>query len=101
MKKKIAQFLQTLRKAKGLTQQQVADYLHISNKTVSKWETGQVMPDILTIKALAELYEVNVDELLNCSKNGIIKQEDKEAVLNLLVEKTRSKINNFLLITDC
>ena len=34
---KIAQFLQTLRKAKGLTQQQVADYLHISNKTVSKW----------------------------------------------------------------
>lgn len=96
---KIAQFLQTLRKAKGLTQQQVADYLHISNKTVSKWETGQVMPDILTIKALAELYEVSVDELLNGSKNGIIKQEDKEAVLNLLVEKTRSKINNFLLIT--
>ncbi len=61
----IGEFLSLQRKAKGLTQQEVADMLGISNKTLSSWESGRSYPDILTLPALAELYGVTVDEILN------------------------------------
>lgn len=65
---KIGSFLQALRKAKGLTQSDVAEYFQISNKTVSKWECGSALPEIPMLKALAEYYDVTVDEILNGSK---------------------------------
>lgn len=58
--KRIAQ----LRKSKGLTQQQLAERLNLSNKTISKWETGAGSPDISNLLALAEILGVSVDELL-------------------------------------
>ena len=64
MKQTIGKFLATLRKAKGLTQEEVADKLNISNKTLSSWETDRTTPDALTLPAIAELYEVTVDEIL-------------------------------------
>ena len=54
----------TLRKAKGLTQEEVAEKLNISNKTLSSWETDRTTPDALTLPAIADLYEVTVDEIL-------------------------------------
>ena len=65
---KVGSFLQALRKAKGLTQSDVADYFEISNKTVSKWECGSALPEIPMLKALAEYYDVTVDEILNGAK---------------------------------
>ena len=63
-KQTIGEFLATLRKANGYTQQEVADRLGISNRTLSGWECNNVLPDILLLPALAELYGVTVDEIL-------------------------------------
>lgn len=53
------------RREKGLTQQQLADQLFLSNKTISKWECGAGCPDPATLPALAAALDVSVDELLN------------------------------------
>ncbi len=63
-KKTIGAFLAILRKANGMTQQQVADRLNVSNKTISKWECDESMPDIMLIPALAEMFHVTSDEIL-------------------------------------
>ena len=60
----IGEFLAILRKSKGYTQQEAADRLGVSNKTVSSWETGASSPDISMLPAIAELYGVTCDELL-------------------------------------
>ena len=54
----------TLRKKQGLTQQQLADKLNLSNKTISKWESGSGSPDISNLPILAEVLGISVDELL-------------------------------------
>lgn len=61
---KTGAYLAALRKAQGKTQQDVAGLLHISNKTVSKWESGGGFPDITVLPALAELYGVTSDNIL-------------------------------------
>ena len=63
-KKTIGAFLAVLRKASGMTQQQVADRLNVSNKTVSKWECDESLPDITLIPVLAEMFHVTSDEIL-------------------------------------
>lgn len=60
----IGEFLAVLRKSKGFTQQEVAERLGVSNKTVSSWETGSSSPDISMLPVLAELYEVSCDEIV-------------------------------------
>lgn len=61
---KIGDFLASLRKSKGFTQQEVAEQLNLSNKTISKWESGAGLPDVSVLPALAELYGVSVDDIL-------------------------------------
>ena len=60
-----------LRKKQGLTQQQLADKLNLSNKTISKWESGSGSPDISNLPVLAEALEISVDELLNGELNQL------------------------------
>ncbi len=60
----IGEFLAALRKARGFTQQEVADRLDVSNRTVSSWECNSALPDILLLPAIAELYGVTADEIL-------------------------------------
>ena len=61
---RMGEFLAALRKSKGYTQQEVADTLGVSNKTVSSWETGASCPDISMLPVLAELYGVMCDEII-------------------------------------
>ena len=61
---KTGEFLRALRKAKGLTQEEVAEQLFLSPKTVSRWESGAGLPDINIISGVAALYGVTVDEIL-------------------------------------
>ncbi len=68
-KQTMGEFLALLRRANGLTQQEVADKLNISNRTLSSWETDRTTPDILLLPAIADLYGVTVDELLRCERN--------------------------------
>ena len=55
---KIGAFLKVLRKEKNLTQEQLAEQLGVSGRTVSRWETGNNMPDISLLVEIAEFYEV-------------------------------------------
>lgn len=63
--------LQRLRKAKGLSQDEVAEKLFLTRQSVSKWENNQAEPGVEKLKALAGLYSVSVDELVgNISADG-------------------------------
>lgn len=57
--------LQTLRKQRGLTQEQLAESLFVSRTAVSKWESGRGYPSIDSLKAIAAFFSVTVDELLS------------------------------------
>lgn len=59
------EFLYRLRKEKGMTQAELADALGVTNKAVSKWETGEAMPETALLKPLARIFGVTVDELLD------------------------------------
>ena len=61
---KIGKLIYTLRKEKGLTQLQLAEAMHISDKTVSKWERGLGCPDISLLCELSKILNVDLSELL-------------------------------------
>ncbi|MCL2212668.1 MAG: helix-turn-helix domain-containing protein [Oscillospiraceae bacterium] len=63
-RKTIGTFIAVLRKAAGLTQQELADRLNVSNKAVSRWERDECAPDISLIPVIAEIFDVTCDELL-------------------------------------
>lgn len=59
-----------LRKQEGLTQKQLADKLGVSNKAISKWETGEGFPDITMIPKLSAIFNVSSDYLLSKEVEG-------------------------------
>ena len=61
---KFGQFLKELRKTKGLTQEQLAQVINVTNRTVSRWETGTNLPDIDVLILLSEFYNVSIDYIL-------------------------------------
>lgn len=63
--KKTGDFILTLRKAKNMTQKELAEKLNITDKAVSKWERGIGYPDITIVSKLANILDVTVNELLN------------------------------------
>lgn len=65
---KIGKLIATCRKSCGLTQQQLADEIGISSKAISKWETGQGLPDVTMLTLLADTLGITVDELLSGEK---------------------------------
>jgi transcriptional regulator with XRE-family HTH domain len=65
---KMARFICDLRKSKNLTQRQLADQLHVTDKAVSKWERGLSCPDISLLPALSDILGVTTRELLNGEK---------------------------------
>lgn len=67
-KQKFGAFVSALRKEKGYTQKELADVLYISNKAISKWETGVSIPDITLLIPLSEALGVSVTELLKCER---------------------------------
>lgn len=90
--------LSVLRKSKGYTQQEVADILGVSNKTVSSWECGGSCPDISMLPAIAELYGVTCDELLrgeriHAGEPEKISRERLEKSLALRLERCRGTAN--------
>ncbi len=62
---KIGQFIASQRREKGLTQKALGDMLGVTNKTISRWETGVYMPDIELLLPLGEILGVSVNELLS------------------------------------
>lgn len=70
------------RKAKGITQEQLADYIGVSKASVSKWESGLSFPDILLLPELATYFNISVDELLGYSPQ--LTKEDIKKIYNKL-----------------
>lgn len=90
----IGQFIAALRKANGMTQQEVAERLNVSNKAVSRWERDECAPDLLLIPALAEMFDVTCDELLKGERIiGTSPQEKKEPKVE---KQVKSLINRTL-----
>ena len=73
---KIGTFILNLRKEKNMTQQELADKLHVTDKAVSKWETGRGIPDIQTLKDLGKVFSVTEKELLNGERDFKKKEID-------------------------
>ena len=63
--KKVGGLIYQLRKEKNMTQKQIADFMNISDKTISKWERGLGCPDISLLQELSEILEVNVSGILS------------------------------------
>lgn len=74
----LAQNLRTLRKAHGMTQEQLADTLNISFQAVSKWETGVSLPDLPMIPLLASIFGTTTDKLLGYDRKSL--EEKVEAI---------------------
>ena len=72
-KYKFGEFIYTQRKSLGLTQDELGRKLKVTNKAVSKWETGETLPDIQLLPELASVLNVTIDELLTQNKPEVEK----------------------------
>ena len=103
-KKTMGSFLAALRKAKGMTQQEVADRLNVSNKTVSKWERDEGCPEIMMLPLIAELYSVTVDEILRGERitkeeKTEIKDTKSEKQIKYLIDRATTKFKNLSIVS--
>ena len=82
--KKIGIFLKELRKEKKLTQEQAADRLGVSGRTISRWETGAYMPDISLLVDIAEMYDVDVRDIIDGERKDInMNSEVKDVAIKM------------------
>lgn len=87
---KTGKFIADLRKEKGLTQEQLGDKIGVTNKTVSRWETGVYLPSADVMLALGELFNVSVNEIL--SGKRLTDAEYKEAAEENLTQAIKASI---------
>ena len=84
---KMGKHLADLRKSKKLTQMQLADILDVSNKTVSKWEVGDIAPDITILLPLSDVLGVSIEEILSGGE-----EEGESRALSLYNKMTKKKL---------
>ena len=90
---KIGKFIAERRKALGMTQIQLADKLYVSDKAVSKWETGKSMPDVSIMLELSNILGISVQELLMGAKIDMKNNNQKNEQLLLDMVKELEKKN--------
>ena len=87
--RKIAENLMRCRKAAGMTQAELAERINYSDKSVSKWESGNGVPDVYTLMQIAELFQVTLNELVGgeapMPKEERLRQERKTRWLHTLI----------------
>ena len=90
---KIGKFIAEERKNKKYTQRQLADILGISDKTISKWETGNGFPEISLLLPLCEELQISVNELLSGERlsDTDYKQKAEENMVSFIKEKEENK----------
>ena len=85
---KIGEFIKQKKKEKNLTQEELANKLHITNKSISKWENGRCMPDVSLIEPLCKELDITINDLLN---GEIVDKKDYEQKLELnLIESLKN-----------
>lgn len=90
---KIGKFIAEERKAKGLTQRQLADVLSISDKTVSKWECGKGLSEVSLMLPLCETLNITVNDLLSGERVSEVDYQRKaeENMMDLMKENQENK----------
>ena len=90
---KIGQFLRECRKEKGITQEQLAEMLGVTNRSVSRWENGSNLPDLDILIEMADYYDVELRELLDGErKSEKMNKELEETVLKVAEYSNEDKI---------
>ena len=93
---KIGKFISSLRKEKGYTQEQLAEKLNVSNKSISRWENGNTMPDLSLIPKLCEILGISINELLSGERiesDEYQKRFEENIIINM--DLLKKKISNF------
>ena len=89
-KEKLGAFIAENRKALGLTQRDLAERVHITDKAVSKWERGLSYPDVTLLDPLAAALDMGVEELMACRRQEV-KEEDE--TMRTLLDISRDSVN--------
>ena len=82
--KSIGETIASLRKQKGMTQNELAEKMNVTDKAVSKWERDLSCPDINTISKLADILDVSVEELLKAKKKENSNTAKMKDLINLI-----------------
>ncbi|MCR5632050.1 MAG: helix-turn-helix domain-containing protein [Eubacterium sp.] len=94
---KIGRFISELRKEKGMTQANMADKLGITDRAISKWETGKSMPDSSIMLELCNLLSINVNELLKGERISMDRKDSVSEELLLELKKENEEKTKLLL----
>lgn len=95
----VGKFITQKRKEKNLTQEQLAEKIGVSNKTISKWETGKCMPDYSVIELLCEELNITLAELMNGEEDEkSLHPYDNEQIVEMLKEIQSLKAKKKLII---
>ena len=94
--KNVGSFLRELRKEKQLTQEQLAERFGVTNRSVSRWETGSNMPDLSILVELADFYDVDIRDIIDGERKGeYVNNEEKER-LQLVADYAENEKNTLL-----
>ena len=93
---KIGEFLKTLRKDKKLTQEELADKMNVSRRTVSRWETGSNLPDLSILVELADLYDVDMREIFNGERKEEKVDKDLKETMLMAADYTDEHMNKVM-----
>lgn len=96
---KIGQFISKCRKEQGLTQQALADQLFISEKAISKWETGKCLPSTDILKKLSLIFNISIDELLSGEKNSKNREEVIYNTLEIAEKRKKRMLQGSMLLS--
>ena len=85
-------FIAQLRKEQNLTQKELADRLHVTDKAVSKWETGKGFPDLKLMEPLAQALGISLVELIQCQRQqtATITMEEAESVVAQAMDQSQN-----------
>ena len=98
--KSMGEIISTLRREKGMTQKDIADKLGITDKAVSKLERDIAFPDTATIPKLAEILEINVEELMQAKAVPINGHKGAGYLLNIILKAVPIAMGVAVLITS-
>lgn len=87
----VGKFIQHLRKEHGMTQKQLAGEIGVSDKTISKWENGNGLPDLESLYALSSFFRISINELLAGEKKAAdnYQQKAEEVIVDLIKENQK------------
>lgn len=95
--KKVGSFLRELRKEKQLTQEQLAERFGVTNRSVSRWETGSNMPDLSILVELADFYDVDIRDIIDGERKGEDMNKEEKERLQLVADYAETERNTLLM----